>query len=58
MNNEMSPYKDLGDICDPTDQEYDPLTGSWVPQEPGFDWPLTLTLAAGCIAAILLMVWL
>ena len=54
----MDPYKDIGHICHEPDTEYDPLTGSWVPPEPGFDWPLTLTLAAGCIAAILLMVWL
>lgn len=51
-------YKNSGHICHEPDSEYDPLTGSWVPHEPGFDWPLTLTLAAGCIAAILLMVWL
>lgn len=51
-------YKNAGHICHEPDSEYDPLTGSWLPPEPRFDWPLTLTLAAGCIAAILLMVWL
>lgn len=54
----MNPYKDLGDLCDKPDHSYDPLSGSWIPPEPGFDWPLALTLAIGCISAILLMVWL
>ncbi len=58
MNNEMNPYKDLGNICDPTDQEYDPLTGSWVPNEPGFDWLLAIAMLVGCVVIILLMVWL
>lgn len=54
----MDPYKDIGHICHEPDTEYQPLTGSWVPQEPGINWPLAVVLAAGCILAILIMVWL
>lgn len=54
----MDPYKDIGHICHEPDTEYQPLTGSWVPQEPGINWPLAVVLAAGCILAIFLMVWL
>lgn len=45
----MNPYKDFGDICDPTDPEYDPLTGSWVPPKRGEDiyfWVAVIGLAS------------
>lgn len=54
----MDPYKDIGHICHEPDSEYDPLTGSWVEQVPGFDWPLAIVMALGCVGIILLMVWL
>lgn len=54
----MNPYKDLGDICEKTDHSYEPLTGSWVPNEPGFDWLLVIAMLVGCVVIILLMVWL
>lgn len=54
----MDPYKDIGHICHEPDSEYDPLTGSWAPNEPGFDWLLAIAMLVGCVVIILLMVWL
>lgn len=51
-------YKNAGHICHEPDTEYDPLTGSWAPNEPGFDWLLAIAMLVGCVVIILLMVWL